>query len=95
MDYLIDQAVQEKYNSVLLPYNTIGACKINKAIQWTNVTLESIFSEKNIYKVKQGNRVIQVCKNLRCVNQNHLREVNYETWFKNGLEAELMWMDFV
>ena len=95
MDYLIDQAVNDKFNRTLLPYNVISTCKEQPSILWTNVTLETIFREYNLYSPKKGNKVIQNCKNFRCVNPTHLSEVSYEIWFKNGLEAELLWMDYV
>ena len=95
MDYLIDQAVSDKYNITALPYNTINKCTECKHQVWSKSTLETIYNENNMYKVTRGNKVLQICKNFRCVNPAHLREVTYENWFKNGLEVELLWMDFV
>ena len=95
MDYLLDQALHEKINTNLLPYNTMGACKENNNVLWTNSTLETIFREHNLYKITKGNKILQICKNFRCINPNHLREVSHDIWFKNGLETELLWMDYV
>jgi hypothetical protein len=40
-------------------------------------------------------KVIQKCKNKRCVNPDHLVEVDHETWFKNSLDDDQQWMDVV
>ena len=90
MDCLIELAVNEKFN--ITPLVKCTECKHQV---WSNSTLETIYNENNIYKVTRGNRVLQMCKNYRCINPSHLREVNYETWFKNSLEIELLWMDVV
>ena len=95
MDYLIDQAVNEKFNRALLPYNVKSTCTEQINNIWTNSTLETIFNAHNMYKLKKGNRILQTCKNFRCTNPSHLSEVSHEVWFKNGLEAELLWMDYV
>lgn len=95
MDYLIDQAANEKINRALLPYNVISTCKEQINHIWTNSTLETIFNEHNMHKLTKGNKVLQKCKNFRCTNPSHLSEVSYEIWFKNGLDAELLWMDYV
>jgi hypothetical protein len=95
MDYLIDQAINEKkINKELLPYDIRGPCKLQQQA-FTNSTLELLFNTYSLNNLKKGNKVIQTCKNFRCVNPSHLREVSYEIWFKNGLEAELLWMDYV
>ena len=92
MDYLIDQAIYEKINKD--SHDIIGPCKVNPQV-FTNSTLETIFNAHNMYRLKKGYRVLQLCKNLRCVNPTHLSEVKYEVWFKHGLDAELLWMDYV
>ena len=93
MDYLIDQAIYENINKD--SYDIIGPCKENKQIIWTNSTLENIFNAHNLYKKSKANKIIQICKNVFCINPIHLREVSYEIWFKKGLDAELLWMDYV
>jgi hypothetical protein len=44
---------------------------------------------------KNNQKIIQKCKNKRCVNPEHLIEVDHETWFKNSLDNDQLWMDVV
>lgn len=45
--------------------------------------------------ITKDKKIIQKCKNKRCVNPDHLLEVDHETWYKNTLDKDQMWMDYV
>lgn len=71
----------------------MGFCWDYTAI-WHDALLEQV------YKYYRGDKIItkkitQMCKNKRCVNPQHLIEVDKEEWEKMNLEANQMWMDFV
>ena len=102
MDQLIDNETQKKPDpemDALLKEVDKNRTQQNRILgfcwdydgMWTDTLLDKFYTTK----VANGKRLIQKCKNKRCVNPEHLIEVTQEVWFRNSLDADMMWMDVV
>jgi len=105
MDSLIDNAIYGQSNdemdalnkcivknrTLMKPY--IGYCWDYEA-QWSDSILEKVYTFYKS-KPKKSMKLIQSCTNKRCLNPEHMVEVDYDTWFTKGLNAKEMWMDIV
>jgi hypothetical protein len=105
MDNLIENAVNQLKDNETDMFNKnvnksrtqmnrfLGFCWEYDAV-WQNTILTWAYTRFK-QTPKKDKKVIQKCKNKRCVNPDHLVEVDHETWFKNSLDDDQLWMDVV
>ena len=105
MEYLIENAVNSDSNKELKEFqkNVVkNRTQMHRLMTfcwdydgtWDNDIMTWSYTHfKN--SITKGKKIIQKCKNKRCVNPDHLLEVDHETWYKNTLDKEQMWMDYV